>query len=544
MEEAISYINDRLKETISKKGWGNPPIIVDFPRDERFGDLSSNLPLLLTKMARLSPKSISDILISSFPKDDEYIEKVEFVNGFLNFFLSKKFLYREIRRINNLGKEYGKANIGNGIKIQVEFVSANPTGPLHVGHGRHAAFGDSLSRLLKEAGFEVQKEYYVNDAGKQMEILGLSIKERAKELLGLPSSFPEDGYKGTYIIDIAKEIIDKYGESVIEKDVEFFKSYGLNRILENIKNDLSDFGVEFDNWFSEKTLYENHVLDKVIEYLKEKGLTYEKDGALWLKTTQFGDDKDRVLVRSNGIPTYFAGDLAYHYDKLKRGFDRVIDIWGADHHGYVKRMKAGTTALGYPEDGFEALLVQFVSLIKEGKNIGMSTRAGEFVTLRELIDEVGKDVARFYYVSKSADSHLEFDLDKAKQETRDNPMYYMQYAYARLSSIFEKAKERGFSLSEKDPDLTLLLHEDEIRLMKILLKYPEVIKKAAKHYAVHILINYLQDLASAFHKFYTSCRVLGEDKELSFARLSLGNATKIILNKALTLVGVTALEKM
>ncbi len=544
MEEIISYITEKLSTIVSENEWGSPPIIVDFPRDERFGDLSSNLPLVLTKIAHRPPKEISNIIIREFKDEEGYIEKVEFVNGFLNFFISRKFLYKEIERINREGDKYGRIDLGKGAKIQVEFVSANPTGPLHVGHGRHAAFGDSLSRILEEAGYIVQREYYVNDAGKQMDILGISIRERAKELLGLSSSFPEDGYKGEYIKDIAREIVDKYGKDVVKEDVEFFKNYGLDKILEGIKKDLSDFGVEFDNWFSEKTLYDNHILDEVIDYLKQKGLTYEKDGALWLRTTQFGDDKDRVLIRSNGIPTYFAGDLAYHYDKLQRGFDKVIDVWGADHHGYVKRMKAGTYALGYREDGFEALLVQFVSLIKEGKNIGMSTRAGEFVTLRELIDEVGKDVARFYYVSKSADSHLEFDLDKAKEETKDNPMYYMQYAYARLSSIFEKAQDRGLVLDDDLPDLTLLVHEDEIRLMKSLLKYPEIIKKAAKHYAVHILINYLQDLASSFHKFYTSCRVLGENKSLSLSRLFLVNATKIILNKALTLVGVTALEKM
>ncbi len=544
MEEVFLYLTDKLREIVKNNKWGNPPIIIDFPRDERFGDLSSNLPLVLAKIAKRSPKDISDIIIDQLVEDnDEYIEKVEFANGFLNFFIAKKFLYKEIQRINQIKEKYGRIGLGRGIRVQVEFVSANPTGPLHVGHGRHAAFGDSLSRILEEAGYSVEREYYVNDAGKQMDILGLSIRERAKELVGLPSEFPEDGYKGDYIRDLAKELLDKYGKEIVEKDVEFFKNYGLDKILNGIKKDLSDFGVEFDNWFSERTLYENHILDNVITLLREKGLTYEKDGALWLKTTQFGDDKDRVLIRSNGIPTYFAGDLAYHYDKLKRGYDKVIDVWGADHHGYVKRMKAGTFALGYFEGGFEALLVQFVSLIKEGKNIGMSTRAGEFITLRELMDEVGKDVARFYYVSKSADSHLEFDLDKAKEETKDNPMYYMQYAYARLSSIFEKANERGLSVKE-DVDLSLLTHEDEIRLMKTLLKYPKVIEKAAKHYAVHLLVNYLQDLASSFHKFYTNCRVLGEDQTLSLARLSLVNATKVILNKSLTLVGVTALEKM
>ncbi len=542
MEEIISYLSDKLEQIVKENNWGNPPVIIDFPRDERFGDLSSNLPLVLAKVAHRSPKDIADIFISSF-LNDEYIEKVVFLNGFLNFFLSTKILYKKIKEINEKKERYGKLLLGKGLKIQVEFVSANPTGPLHVGHGRHAAFGDSLSRVLAEAGYNVQREYYVNDAGKQMDILGLSIKERAKEILNLPFSFPEDGYKGEYVRDIAKEMIGKYGENVIEKDVEFFKNYGLERILDGIKRDLLDFGVEFDNWFSEKTLYENKILDEVINYLKEKGLTYEKDGALWLKTTQFGDDKDRVLIRSNGIPTYFAGDLAYHYNKLKRGFDKVIDVWGADHHGYVKRMKAGTSTLGYKEGSFEALLVQFVSLIKEGKNIGMSTRAGEFVTLRELMNEVGKDIARFYYVSKSADSHLEFDLDKAKEQTKENPMYYMQYAYARISSIFKKAKERGIEIN-KEPHLELLIHEDEIRLMKLLIRYPEVIKKAATHYAVHLIINYLQELASSFHKFYTTCKVLGDDEELSMARLFLVNATKVILNKSLTLVGVEALEKM
>lgn len=543
MEEIIQYLEDKLKNIIIKHNWKTPPIIIDFPKDEKFGDLSSNLPLILAKIAHRSPKDLGDIFIRDFG-NDKYIEKVEFLNGFLNFFVSANFFFKEIERINIQKEDYGRLNIGKGIKIQVEFVSANPTGPLHVGHGRHAAFGDSLSRILKEVGYDVYKEYYVNDAGKQMDILGLSIRERVKEHLGLPSSFPQDGYKGLYIIDIAKEILDKYGEDVVNKEIEFFKEYGLNSILNAIKEDLKEFGVEFDNWFSERTLYESRVFDEVINYLKEKGLTYEKDGALWLETTRFGDDKDRVLIRNNGVPTYFAGDLAYHYDKLKRGFDKVIDIWGADHHGYVKRMKAGTSTLGYPENSFDVILVQFVSLMREGKNIGMSTRSGEFITLRDLINEVGKDIARFYFVSKSPDSHLEFDIDKAKEESKDNPMYYMQYAYARISSIFEKARERNISIKSDEVDYSLLSHADEIRLMKMLSKYPQIIKKASEYYAVHLIINYLQELSATFHRFYTNCKVLSEDHALSIARLSLVNATKIILNKTLTLIGISAPERM
>jgi arginyl-tRNA synthetase len=402
---------------------------------------------------------------------------------------------------------------------------------------------------LKTAGYEVEKEYYINDQGKQIDILGQSVQTRYNNLLGGKEEFPADGYKGEYIFDIAKEVTDKFQDNYKGRDdketQEFFKEFTLKKILSGIKKDLKDFGVEFDVWFSEKSLYEQNNLQKVIELLKQRGFLYEKEGALWLKSTDFGDEKDRVVIRENNIPTYFASDIVYHQNKHQRGFDKVIDIWGADHHGYIKRMKAAAQALGYPEGFLDVLIVQFVTLIKDGKEVGMSTRGGEFVTLRDLIREVGKDVARYFFLMRSYDSHTEFDLDVAKSQSMENPVYYIQYAYARICSIIKKAELEGIKIGKsKEVNLQLLDKEEEFELIKKLSSLREVVRKSALTWKPHLLTTYLYDLASSFHKYYTVYRVITKDKELTKARLILIDCTRIVLLNTLKILGISAPESM
>ncbi|MBU4361165.1 arginine--tRNA ligase, partial [bacterium] len=422
---------DSIKKIIGQENFqikDIPKIILLIPKNKSHGDLSTNIAMQLSQELKLKPLDIANLIVSNLDIQGTIIDKVKIAGpGFINFWLSENWLYRVLDEIREQGENYGKVNLGKGKRVQVEFVSVNPTGPLHVGHGKCAAVGDALSGILKAAGYEVEKEYYINDQGKQIDILGQSVQVRYNNLLGEKREFPADGYKGEYIFDIAKEVIEKFQDKYKGRDdketQEFFKVFTLKKILSGIKKDLKDFGVEFDVWFSEKSLYEQNKLQEVIELLKQRGFLYEEKGALWLKSTVFGDEKDRVVIRENNIPTYFASDIVYHQNKYQRGFDKVIDIWGADHHGYIKRMKAAAQALGYPEGFLDVLIVQFVTLIKDGKEVGMSTRGGEFVTLRDLIREVGKDVARYFFLMRSYDSHTEFDLDVAKSQSMENPAY-------------------------------------------------------------------------------------------------------------------------
>ncbi|NCO24319.1 MAG: arginine--tRNA ligase [Candidatus Infernicultor aquiphilus] len=527
-----------------------PEIILLTPKNKSHGDLSTNIAMQLSRELKLKPLDIAHFIVDNLNIKDSIIGEVEMVRpGFINFCLKENWLYQVIDEIREKGEDYGKVNLGKGKKIQVEFVSVNPTGPLHVGHGKCAAVGDALSNILKAAGYKVEKEYYINDQGRQIDLLGQSVQVRYNNLLGERMEFPADGYKGEYIVDIAKEVIEKFQDKYKDRDDqesrEFFKEFTLKNILEGIKEDLKNFGVEFDAWFSESSLYKQNKLQEVIELLQQKGFLYKEKGALWLKTTVFGDEKDRVVIRKNSIPTYFASDIAYHQDKYQRGFEKIIDIWGADHHGYIQRMKAAVQALGYPEDSLGVLIVQFVTLIRDGKEVGMSTRGGEFITLRDLIKEVGKDVARYFFLMRSHDSHTEFDLDVAKSQSMENPVYYIQYAYARICSIIKKAEQAGVKMDKsKVIKLQLLNQEEEFELIKKLSSLKEVIKKSALTWKPHFLTTYLYDLASSFHKYYTVHRIITEDEELTRARLILIDCTRIVLFNSLKILGVSVPESM
>jgi len=527
-----------------------PEIILLIPKNKSHGDLSTNIAMQLSRELKSKPLDIANLIVSNLDIQDTIVDKVKIAGpGFINFWLNENWLYKVLDEIREQGENYGKVNLGKGKKIQVEFVSVNPTGPLHVGHGKCAAVGDALSNILKAAGYKVEKEYYINDQGRQIDLLGQSVQVRYNNLLGEEEEFPPDGYKGKYIIDLAKDIIDKFQDKYKGRDDqesrEFFKEFTLKNILEGIKEDLKDFGVEFDEWFSESSLYKQNKLQEVIGLLQQKGFLYKEKGALWLKTTVFGDEKDRVVIRENSIPTYFASDIAYHQDKYQRGFEKIIDIWGADHHGYIQRMKAAVQALGYPEDSLGVLIVQFVTLIRDGKEVGMSTRGGDFITLKDLIKEVGKDVARYFFLMRSHDSHTEFDLDVAKSQSMENPVYYIQYAYARICSIIKKAEQAGVKVDKsKATRLQLLDKEEEFELIKKLSSLKEVIKKSALTWKPHFLTTYLYDLASSFHKYYTVHRIITEDEELTRARLILIDCTRIVLFNSLKILGVSVPESM
>lgn len=554
-------VSDQLKEIIIdsiKKNikQGNfqiediPEIILLTPKNKIHGDLATNIALQLSRVSKLKPIDIAHFIVDNLDTENNVIDKVEIAQpGFINIKLKENWLYQVINEIREKGEDYGKVNLGKGKRIQVEFVSVNPTGPLHIGHGKCAVVGDALSNILKAVGFEVEKEYYINDQGRQIDLLGQSVQVRYNNLLGKNEEFPSEGYKGEYIVDIAKNIINKFQDKYKGKDdeesKEFFQEFTLKKILEGIREDLKDFGVEFDVWFSERSLYERNKLQEVIELLQQRGFLYKEKGALWLKSTAFGDEKDRVVIRENDMPTYFASDIAYHQDKYQRGFKKVIDIWGADHHGYIQRMKAAVQALGYPEDSLDVLIVQFVTLIKDGKEVGMSTRGGEFITLKDLIQEVGKDVARYFFLMRSYDSHTEFDLNIAKSQSMENPVYYIQYAYARICSIIKKAEQAGIQFYKgKVINLQLLDKEEEFELIKKLSLLKEVIKKAALTWKPHLLTTYLYDLASSFHKYYTVHRIITEDEELTRARLLLIDCTRIVLLNSLRLLGISAPESM
>jgi len=454
-----------------------------------------------------------------------------------------------LRKIHEEDVLYGASNIGNGRKIQVEFVSSNPTGPLHVGHGRGAAVGDSVANILRFCGYDVQKEYYINDSGRQINTLGKSVYLRYRELMGENIQFPDECYQGDYIRDYAKEIIELKGKALFDQDEEqsifFCARFAAERIIKDIRKDLMDFGIEFDNWFSEQSLYDTGKVNAVIEYFKGKNIIYEKDGALWFKTTYFGDEKDRVVVRKNGQTTYFASDIAYHMDKFERGFHRVIDVWGADHHGYIPRVTGAIEASGLNRDRFHVILVQLVNLLREQVPVAMSTRAGEFVTLNEVVQEVGRDAARFIFLTRHYESPLDFDLELAKKKTNDNPVFYVQYVHARISSISRKSRERSSYELEWDETAAVMLQEpEEINLIKAMIRYPEVVEDSAKYMEPHRITFYLMDLASSFHAYYNKHRVLSDDPLLSKGRLYLVLAVQKVIRNGLSLLGVSAPEKM
>ncbi|MEK6654479.1 MAG: arginine--tRNA ligase, partial [Thermodesulfobacteriota bacterium] len=479
-----------------------------------------------------------------------FLEKIEIAGpGFMNFFIREGVLNRFLVDVEREGERYGSSDLGKGGRVQVEFVSANPTGPLHIGHARGAVVGDVMANILAAAGYRVFREYYINDTGNQMNNLGQSVFLRYRELLGEAAGFPEGCYRGDYIRDLAAELLKRDGKRYLDMDAEevirLFTDYAGSAILGGIKEDLRAFGVVFDLYFSERELYREEGVGMLLQALQDKGFIYREGDALWFRTTAFGDEKDRVVIRQNGAPTYFAADIAYHRNKFLRGFETVIDIWGADHHGYIPRMSAAVQALGYEKEALKVILVQLVNLLREGKPVAMSTRSGEFVTLREVVDEVGKDAARYNFLMRRSDSHLDFDLELAKRQSNENPVYYVQYAHARICSIIRMVAERGIEMpafGQADPGLLKL--PEEIDLIKAITRFPEVVEGAARTLEPHRLTFYLNDLAAGFHSYYNKNKVISDDGVLTAARLFLVKSVLTVLKNALKMLGVSAPEKM
>jgi len=523
---------------------------VERPRKEGLGDLSTNVALLLQGRLKRPSLELAHELREKLEERDDLFERVEVAGpGFINFWINPQVYRENLREILKEGPNYGKIDLGKGKRVHIEFVSANPTGPLHIGHGRGAAYGDSLARILQFAGFEVFKEYYINDRGTQMDILGASVYLRARELKGEKVAFPEDYYQGDYIYDIAKEALNLYPD-LLEKEekeaISLCRELAIKTILKDIREDLEVFRVEYDNWYSERELHERGLVPEVISLLQEKGYVYEEEGALWFRSSLFGDSKDRVIRKSSGEWTYFASDIAYHYEKFySRGFDLGINLWGADHHGYVARLKGVLSALGIDPERLKVLLIQMVNLLEAGQLKSMSTRKAEYVELKELVREVGVDAVRFIFLSRSQDSPLDFDVELAKKQSAENPVYYVQYAHARICSVKEKAKENGYNLDEIfQADLLQLKEKEERELLKKLGEFPDLVEISALQFAPYKIVYYLIDLASAFHEYYNKFRIVGEDKALSKARLALVEGCRIVINNGLSLLGVSSPEKM
>ncbi|MFZ5907217.1 MAG: arginine--tRNA ligase [Nitrospirota bacterium] len=526
-----------------------PPVEIEIPRNEQFGDLSATTAMTLAAVLRKPPRKIAEELVSAI-RDIALFEKIEVAGpGFINFTFSKDYLVSEVMQLLRRGKKFLREDLGKGKKIQIEFVSANPTGPLHLGHGRGGATGEALANLLTAAGYRVEREYYVNDAGRQVRLLGLSVFARYQQLLGAEYPFPEEGYKGAYIEDIAREIIGEHGKAYLQTGfdsaADVFTEYAYRKILRSIQEDLKAFGISFDTWQSERELFAEGAVQNSIEELNGKGFLYEQDGAVWFRATAFGDEKDRVIIKQDGEYTYFTSDIAYHRRKLERGFDELIDIWGADHHGYIPRIHAVVEALGHSHEKLKVLLVQMVNLLRGGKPVQMSKRAGEFVTLREVIDEVGPDITKFIFLTRRPDSQLEFDLETARAKSAENPVFYVQYAHARINSVFIHARDQGISVENlQEARLELLSQPEELRIMKKLLLYPVVFEGAVLAHEPHRITFYIQELAGIFHPYYTRHRIVTEDLVLSAARLALCDAVRIVLHEGLEILGVKAPDKM
>ncbi len=582
VDEMLAKALDALRAEGALCDDGEQTAQVERSRDDRHGDFASAVALSLAKVMKRKPRDIAEQIVARLPEVDGVL-KVEIAGpGFINFFLDKSARQSVIDLILSQGAAYGRTQAGAGEKVQVEFVSATPTGPLHVGHGRGAAYGAVLSNLLEAAGFEVQREYYVNDAGRQMDILALSVWLRYLELCGETVPFPASGYKGGYIRTIAEDLRRQHADTlrvdasrfshelppdeaaggnkeayvdagiarmrslIGKKNFQLVLTAGLTALLAEIRADLEEFGVVFDCWYSERSLLDSRAIERALETLRTAGHVYDKDGAVWFMSTRFGDDKDRVVVRENGVPTYFASDIAYHMEKFERGFNRVIDVWGADHHGYVARVKGALEALGKDPDAFEVPIVQMVHLYRGGEKAFMSTRKGEFVTLRELRQEVGNDAARFFYIMRRCEQHLDFDLDLAKSQSSENPVYYLQYAHARICSVLHQAAERGFEIDTPVDSVSsaLLSEVQEQSLLTTLSRLPEVVEAAALTREPHQLAFYLREVANEFHAYYNAHQFLVNDEALRTARLALNRATRQVLANGLALLGVSAPETM
>lgn len=582
LESLLVHAVEALKTDGTIERELNPKINIERARDQQHGDFATNLAMMLAKPAKMNPRQLAEKIIAALPAD-EAITQVEIAGpGFINFFIDPKAQYQIITTIHEQGKEFGLSQIGAGKKVQVEFVSANPTGPLHVGHGRGAAYGSAVADLLAAVGFEVEREYYVNDAGRQMDILAASVWLRYLEECGEVLTFPSNGYRGNYIREIAaklhRESNNEYRHPVAlvfeeisadepqggDKDLHIDaliaraktllgdKQYrdvfqaGLNEILADIRHDLSEFGVDYQQWFSERQLMDDGSINEALKRLGEAGYLYEKDGATWFASSRLGDEKDRVVVRENGQSTYFASDIAYHMNKLERGFDQIINIWGADHHGYIPRVTAAMQAQGADTEKLKVLLVQFAVLYRGGEQVQMSTRSGSFVTLRQLRNEVGLDAARFFYVMRKSEQHMDFDLKLATSKTNENPVFYVQYAHARVCSVLKQLAEKGLQrdIQTGDDNLDKLTVEQEIALVSSLTRYPEVLERAAVQYEPHLLINYLRELAAEFHSYYNAQQFIVEDVALRNARLNLIYSVKQVIANGLSLLRINTPEAM
>jgi arginyl-tRNA synthetase len=580
IEKVLQDALSALPEDLRMHG-ATATVGIERTRDSSHGDFASNIAMQLAKSAKRKPRELAQAIVDALPQSD-LVARVEIAGpGFINFFLSPAAFQAELARVIDQGRAYGRSEIGAGKRVIVEFVSANPTGPLHVGHGRHAAFGATLANLLDAAGYSVHREYYINDAGRQMEILAASVWLRYLESFGEQFPFPSNGYRGDYLRPIADKLVERAGRTLVrpaatifadlppdapagDKDLYidavieraksllgedgFRQAFGLalGDILADIRDDLEQFGVRYDCWFSERSLADDGAIDHALDLLRKNGVVYEKDGAQWFRATDFGDEKDRVVVRENGLKTYFASDIAYHLHKRERGFDQLIDVLGSDHHGYIARVRAGLVAMGQPGDCLDVRLMQFVTLYRGGEKVQMSTRSGEFITLRELRREVGNDAARFFYVMRSNEQHLDFDMQLAVSRSNDNPVYYIQYAHARVCSVLRQMREKGFEhdASRGRASLALLVEPHEQALLASMSRYPEVIELAAQQRAPHALVHYLRELATDFHAYYNAHQFLVADESLRDARVTLIRGVRQVICNGLGMLGVSAPEAM
>ncbi|HCN59486.1 arginine--tRNA ligase [Mammaliicoccus fleurettii] len=524
-----------------------PEIKIESPKDPANGDYSSNIAMVLTKLARKNPREIANQIVDNLDTTKANVKKVDIAGpGFINFYLDQQYLTDIIKSALTKGEAFGKSEERKNESIIVEYVSANPTGDLHIGHARNAAVGDTLSNVLNAAGYDVTREYYINDAGKQIENLAHSIEARYNQALGQDTELPEDGYYGKDIIAIGKDLAEKQPEIKDQPEdvrIKTFRQLGLDYEMVKLKQDLADFNIHFDNWFSETSLYETNKITAVLNKMTELGFTYEQDGATWLKTTEFGDDKDRVLIKQDGTYTYFLPDIAYHYDKVERGYDKLINLFGADHHGYINRLKASLETFGVDSKRLEIQIMQMVRLLQDGVEVKMSKRTGNAITLRDIMDEVGIDAARYFLTMRSPDTHFDFDMELAKKESQDNPVYYVQYAHARISSIIRQANEKDITI-DQNVDLSSITHEKAYDLLKKIAEFEPTIVSAAESRSPHRITNYIQDLAAQFHKFYNAEKVLTDDLDKTKAHLALIEAARITLRNALALIGVSAPESM
>ncbi|SFE83934.1 arginine--tRNA ligase [Fictibacillus sp. KU28468] len=553
VDQVKLHLKQEVEEAVIKAGLAEreqlPEVVLEIPKDKSHGDYATNMAMQLARIAKKAPKVIAEEILNHFDKSKASISKLEIAGpGFINFYMDNAYLTDLIPAILKAGEDYGRTEFGGGKKVQVEFVSANPTGNLHLGHARGAAVGDSLCNILDRAGYEVSREYYINDAGNQINNLAYSIEARYFQALGQEKEMPQDGYFGKDIIEFGKDLAEEYGDKWAAADEKerfnFFRQYGLEKELEKIKIDLAEFRVNFDVWYSETSLYESGKIDKALSKLKDAGVVYEEEGATWFRTTDFGDDKDRVLIKNDGSYTYLTPDISYHQDKLDRGFEKLINIWGADHHGYIPRMKAAIQALGYDREQLDVLIIQLVSLFQNGEKVKMSKRTGKAVTLKDLMEEVGIDATRYFFAMRSSDTHLDFDMDLAVSKSNENPVFYVQYAHARVCSMLRQGAEMGLSC-DGELDLSHVSSEKEVELLKKLGEFPAAIDEAADKMLTHRITNYVFELASALHSFYNAERVLdAENKEKSTARYALMKATQITIENALKVVGVSAPDRM